>query len=362
MARRTSLKRVWEAHMQFLRGLSSEPQSIEGRIISNIAQRGVVARKELHELAEGHPNTLRQVLSILRNSGLVYYREQCRKCYVISMPWVFFVKGLLGEEWRDWLRRRAPDIRDDELGELEEWLKLAEAKDEELKKLGEKKRRLAGRLRRIRLYMESRLESLRLVGSLIRVVPELLPERCSRPPLEALREPANTRVDGEQPRGALIGATLATLKWLLECHDVLVLEYTPFLLRLLAGLAYSYATGYPPQRYATELRLYAKRWRKIACGGIGCHKLYERLVDETFKRLLALLEHPHGARGGIASIKTLLDEYTSEWMSENFSHPKLYNHRSVVARFLMKTLRGFYTWLPHIVEELEASRRVKPGS
>ena len=65
---------------------------------------------------------------------------------------------------------------------------------------------------------------------------------------------------------------------------------------------------------------------------------------------------------GIASIEALLDEYTSEWVSEGISGQKLSNHRSVVARFLVETFREFYTWLPYIVEELEAAGRVESGS
>jgi len=119
--------------MQFLQGLGGgESQSLESRIISAIARRGVVAKEELRGIAGSHQVTLRQVLSILRGSGLVYYPRHCRSCYVVSMPWVFLAKSVLGEGWRDWLRRRAPGISDTELGELEAWLRLSEAKDEEL--------------------------------------------------------------------------------------------------------------------------------------------------------------------------------------------------------------------------------------
>lgn len=354
MARRASLGRAWRAYMQFLRGLGGdEPQSLESRIISAIARRGVVAKEELRGIAGSHQVVLRQVLSILRGSGLAYYRRYCRNCYVVSMPWVFFAKSVLGEGWRDWLRRRAPGISDAELGELEEWLRLSEAEGEELEELGEEERRLAGRLRRVRLFAESRLETLRLMSSLVRVVPELLPESCSRPPSETLRGLIKNGASSvDQLRNPVIQALD---KWFLGCYVVPVLEYTPFLLRLLAGLAYSYATGYDPRRYAAELRLHARHWREIACGGLGCHEFYERLVDETFGRLLALLEHLRKVREGTASIKTLLDQYNKEWVSEGISGQKLSNHRSVVARFLAETFQEFYTWLPYIVEELEAT-------
>jgi len=197
------------------------------------------------------------------------------------------------------------------------------------------------------------------MSSLVMAVPELLPDNCSKPPSEALRGLIkNSAKSVDQLRNPVIQVLD---KWFLDCYVVPVLEYVPFLLRLLAGLAYSYATGYEPRRYAAELRLHARHWREIACRG-RLHELYERLVDETFRRLLTLLEHLRRIREDIVGVKTLLDEYTSELVSVGIRSQKLNNYRSIVTRFLAETFREFYTWLPYIVKELEAARRVEPSS
>jgi len=335
-----NVKQLWRFYVGFLGSLnwvqSSSATSIEERIIREIVLRGVIRREALRELAKGHECTFRLVLSVLRDSRLIYYREQCKKCYIISMPSVFFVREVLGDGWQKWLKSKAPGMSKKELNELRLWLEATDSKSEEL---------YAKRLRRIKMWVKSRLLIIMHMAVFFNVIKDVLPEECFSP-YRFL---------------SLLQNDTQGLKALYDCLLVPVHEYIPFLLRLLAGALYAYAEGREFCRYLAEFRYFTPRLKKLMCGGdeesgSGCSEIFEKLYDETVNRLTALMSALCDLRGEVMSMESVLNKYVEEWKNEGFADESqtLYNYKSIVSSFLYRTFADFYVWTHYIIKELES--------
>jgi len=334
-----NVKQLWRFYVVFLGFLnwvqSSSATSIEERIIREIVLRGVIRREVLRDLAKGHECAFRLVLSVLRDSRLIYYREQCKKCYIISMPSVFFAKEVLGDGWQKWLKNKAPGMSKKEFDELRLWLEAADSKSGEL---------YAKRLRRIKMWVKSRLLITMYMATLFDVIKDVLPEECFSPYTFFGLKP-NTQGH----------------KVLYDCFLVPVHEYTPLLLRLLAGTLYAYAEGREFCRYLAEFQYFAPRLKKLICGGdeesgSGCSEIFEKLYGETVNRLVTLMSALCDLREEMMTMESILNEYVEEWKNEGFSDKSqtLYNYKSIVSSFLYRTFADFYVWTHYIMKELES--------
>jgi len=141
-------------------------------IVGYIASRGIVSRAELRRRFKG--GSVRTTIYYLKRLGLVYSREGMDG-FVISIPWLLYVKKILRERWRDAVRSRVPGISEEELTELEKKLREAEKGP-----WGEFVKGLV-RASKLETIVEESLEDLLAV----------IPDKCSYP------RPSDWRIVGE---------------------------------------------------------------------------------------------------------------------------------------------------------------------
>jgi hypothetical protein len=261
------------------------------------------------------------------------------------MLWLFFVESVVGDKWVEWLRRRAPGISQKEVRELRKWVELSKLSDREIEKLGGEDRGLARKLKRVRRLVEWRLETLKYMAELIRVVNDILPDKCFKPVIEHVRESLGSAYSAREAAVAPIG------RWYLECYALVLYEYTPFLLKLLAGMAYSYATGHSIKRYIAEIGRAARHWLEVRCRGDYCSEHLEKMVSETVSRLASLVEHL--LRSAPKSFREFIEEHRRELEDRGAGGQEIDNSVSTVGKFLLETLREFYVWTPLILHELQ---------
>lgn len=360
---RGSVKKEWSAYLRFIEEYilrEQEQETVTGVVVSAIARNGVISRRELVELAENvyrkksgdadPRGTIRVILHYLRDAGLVYVRKHCRKCYVVSMLWLFFVESIVGDKWVEWLRRRATDISQKEVRELRKWIELSKLSDREIEKLGGEDRELARKLKRVRRLVEWRLETLKHMAELIRVVNDILPDKCFKPLIEHVRESLGGVYSAREAVVAPIG------RWYLECYALILYEYIPFLLKLLAGMAYSYATGHSIKRYVAGIRRTTRHWLEVRCHDDYCSEHLRKLVSETVSRLVNLVEHL--LQSAPKSFREFIEEHRRELEDRGAGGQEIDNSVSTVGKFLLETLREFYVWTPLILYELQAFQSV----
>jgi len=94
-------------------------KGIVRRIARLLAYNAVVTRGELEEVSKGS-SVGRQMISFLKNSGLVY---ETRSGYIISVPWLLYLYKYMRDKWVKQIKRLAPALQDNEVEEL--W-KIAE--------------------------------------------------------------------------------------------------------------------------------------------------------------------------------------------------------------------------------------------
>jgi len=194
-----------------------------------LAYNGVITRGELEELSGGS-SAGRQMIAFLKKCGLLY---ETHGGYILSVPWLVYFYRSLGEGWIERVRRLAPHISEDEIRELEELLREA-SQDA----LGE--------------FVEAYI-----------------------PPMKELQELVAVP--------ARVVSTCCQEDWETCFHELL--DYSKWLLVVLAGLLELYAKGAGYNEVLAWLSDMAKRFREWLSMSEGQSSCYERLVSETASAL-----------------------------------------------------------------------------
>jgi len=89
-------------------------RGIVRKIAELLAYNAVVTRGEIEEVSKGS-SVGRQMISFLKNSGLVY---ETRSGYIISVPWILYLYKYMKDKWVKQIKRLAPALQDNEIEEL----------------------------------------------------------------------------------------------------------------------------------------------------------------------------------------------------------------------------------------------------
>ena len=89
-------------------------RGIVRKIARLLAYNAVVTRGEIEEVSKGS-SVSRQMISFLKNSGLVYETESG---YIIATPWLLYLYKYMRDEWIKRIKKLAPFLRDNEIEEL----------------------------------------------------------------------------------------------------------------------------------------------------------------------------------------------------------------------------------------------------
>ncbi|NPA98092.1 MAG: hypothetical protein GXO43_01815 [Crenarchaeota archaeon] len=314
-------------------------KSFTRMIISKIASEEIVKKQELVELAKKakRQNVLRQILTALKHNGLIYYKPRTRKCHVFSIPALLFLQRTKRLE-KKLENKGVPEDEREEVKELLECINDKNNTNTECKGIPIKK------LKIIKNFVDSSIISLQHITDIMNIPRETLKELLQECYIIYLLLENNLLFKN-------MGYPAKLIDDYMNCFYTLgriLYEYTSFLLKIIAGFAYTYvfyAAGSQKEhkeyvkKYISELRHGSKIIKHIKNVKPQDREIL-MLESKTLEKIAEYLEHLLSLQSK-AGILTYMEKYIQYWENEKIGKLKMNYYKNIVGRFLYETYKTF---------------------